>query len=98
MISTPSSELSALKPRDSTLKREQNSRYEHDNGLKSFCISGITAPSPEQKPEALSQSHVMAARAPGGRFGTQGPSREDGPVIAVPTLTPVYCTGSTRYS
>jgi hypothetical protein len=33
MISTPSSELLASKPRDSILKREQNSRYEHDNGL-----------------------------------------------------------------
>src|SRR5260370_33540430 len=32
-ISTPSSELLASKPRDSTLKREQNSCYEHDNGL-----------------------------------------------------------------
>src|SRR3984893_6911632 len=29
----PSSELLASKPRDSTLKREQNSCYEHDNGL-----------------------------------------------------------------
>jgi hypothetical protein len=34
MISTLSSELSASKPRDFTIKREQNSRYEHDNGLK----------------------------------------------------------------
>src|SRR5262249_42964518 len=33
-ISTPSSELSASKPRDSALKREQNPRYEHDNGLR----------------------------------------------------------------
>jgi hypothetical protein len=32
-ISTPSSEPSGLKPRDFTIKREQNSRYEHDNGL-----------------------------------------------------------------
>src|ERR1700730_4433468 len=31
-ISTPSSELLASKPRD-PLKREQNSCYEHDNGL-----------------------------------------------------------------
>src|SRR3984893_12005271 len=30
----PSSELLASKPRDSTLKREQNSCYEHDNGLR----------------------------------------------------------------
>src|SRR3979490_3064102 len=29
----PSSELLASKPRDSTLKRQQNSCYEHDNGL-----------------------------------------------------------------
>src|ERR1700730_16256894 len=29
----PSSELLASKPRDCTLKREQNSCYEHDNGL-----------------------------------------------------------------
>src|SRR5882762_9426040 len=29
----PSSKLLASKPRDSTLKREQNSCYEHDNGL-----------------------------------------------------------------
>src|SRR6202140_3880295 len=29
----PSSELLASKPRDYTLKREQNSCYEHDNGL-----------------------------------------------------------------
>src|SRR5229473_7632215 len=32
-ISIPSSEQSASKPRDSTLKREQNPRYRHDNGL-----------------------------------------------------------------
>src|SRR5712691_1620196 len=32
-ISIPSSEPSASKPRDSTLKREQNPRYSHDNGL-----------------------------------------------------------------
>src|ERR1700736_2645895 len=30
----PSSKLLASKPRDCTLKREQNSCYEHDNGLK----------------------------------------------------------------
>src|SRR6202011_2603108 len=30
----PSPELLASKPRDSTLKREQNSCYEHDNGLE----------------------------------------------------------------
>src|SRR5271166_939595 len=30
----PSSELLASKPRDCTLKREQNSCYEHDNGLR----------------------------------------------------------------
>src|SRR4030081_1447412 len=29
----PSSKLLASKPRDCTLKREQNSCYEHDNGL-----------------------------------------------------------------
>src|SRR5438045_919026 len=32
-ISIPSSEPSASKPRDPTLKREQNPRYSHDNGL-----------------------------------------------------------------
>jgi hypothetical protein len=32
----PSSKLLASKPRDCTLKREQNSCYEHDNGLKSY--------------------------------------------------------------
>src|SRR6202048_5572088 len=30
----PSSKLLASKPRDCTLKREQNSCYEHDNGIK----------------------------------------------------------------
>ena len=34
----PSSELLASKPRDCTLKREQNSCYEHDNGLMSSTI------------------------------------------------------------
>src|SRR6266403_5827147 len=33
-ISTRSSTPSASKPRDSTLKREQNPRYRHDNGLR----------------------------------------------------------------
>src|SRR5262245_5053777 len=33
-ISTPSSEPSASKPRDSAPKREQNPRYKHDNGLR----------------------------------------------------------------
>src|SRR6202011_513890 len=33
----PSSKLLASKPRDCTLKREQNSCYEHDNGLMA-CI------------------------------------------------------------
>jgi len=33
-ISTPSSERSASKPPGSARKREQNSRYEHDNGLR----------------------------------------------------------------
>src|SRR6266700_8890 len=32
-ISTPSSEPSASKPRDNNPKREQNSRYRHNNGL-----------------------------------------------------------------
>src|ERR1700726_3671135 len=32
----PSSKLLASKPRDCTLKREQNSCYEHDNGLLSW--------------------------------------------------------------
>src|SRR5258708_24702185 len=32
-ISITSSEPSASKPRDPTLKREQNPRYSHDNGL-----------------------------------------------------------------
>src|SRR4030088_881528 len=42
----PSSELLASKPRDSTLKREQNSCYEHDNGLdasrRGRCPAGQT--------------------------------------------------------
>jgi hypothetical protein len=33
----PSSELLASKPRDCTLKREQNSCYKHDNGLTPAC-------------------------------------------------------------
>src|ERR1700722_9901094 len=32
----PSSKLLASKPRDCTLKREQNSCYEHDNGLNAY--------------------------------------------------------------
>src|ERR1700724_865596 len=35
----PSSKLLASKPRDCTLKREQNSCYEHDNGLTAETIS-----------------------------------------------------------
>jgi hypothetical protein len=35
----PSSEPSASKQRDFTLKREQNSRYEHDNGLLQHLMS-----------------------------------------------------------
>src|ERR1700730_3613767 len=35
----PSSELLASKPRDSTLKREQNSCYDHDNGLSHTGLS-----------------------------------------------------------
>src|SRR5215510_14440504 len=38
-ISTPCSERSASKPRDSNLKREQNPRYRHDNGLITSCSS-----------------------------------------------------------
>src|ERR1700674_69629 len=34
----PSSKLLASKPRDSTLKREQNSCYEHDNGLSAVML------------------------------------------------------------
>src|ERR1700738_455097 len=34
----PSSKLLASKPRDCTLKREQNSCYEHDNGLERIPI------------------------------------------------------------
>src|ERR1700730_1827420 len=40
----PSSELLASKPRDSTLKREQNSCYEHDNGLIERGICGRSSP------------------------------------------------------
>src|SRR5216684_291394 len=40
-ISIPSSEQSASKPRDSTLKREQNPRYRHDNGLISALLDQI---------------------------------------------------------
>jgi hypothetical protein len=47
--SIASSELLALKPRDCTLKREQNSCYEHDNGLiillKGRPVIGIIASS-----------------------------------------------------
>src|ERR1700716_2201014 len=41
----PSSELLASKPRDSTLKREQNSCYEHDNGLRRArqCLDATSA-------------------------------------------------------
>src|ERR1700732_3384503 len=41
----PSSELLASKPRDSTLKREQNSCYEHDNGLRRArqCLAATPA-------------------------------------------------------
>src|SRR5712671_3898580 len=35
----PSSELLASKPRDSTLKREQNSCYEHDNGKRRLAVA-----------------------------------------------------------
>jgi hypothetical protein len=39
----PSSELLASKPRDCTLKREQNSCYEHDNGLMLFGRVAVCA-------------------------------------------------------
>src|SRR3984893_5209044 len=39
----PSSKLLASKPRDCTLKREQNSCYEHDNGLKATGSFGLQA-------------------------------------------------------
>src|ERR1700730_12166434 len=37
----PSSKLLASKPRDCTLKREQNSCYEHDNGLNRVNMRGL---------------------------------------------------------
>src|ERR1700674_2301802 len=40
----PSSKLLASKPRDCTLKREQNSCYEHDNGLKPRWIQKHFSP------------------------------------------------------
>src|SRR6266436_4615458 len=41
--SIPSSELLASKPRDCTLKREQNSCYKHDNGLNGVgCNCAVT--------------------------------------------------------
>src|ERR1700730_12557885 len=42
----PSSELLASKPRDSTLKREQNSCYEHDNGLTAYPVFALVAVTP----------------------------------------------------
>src|ERR1700726_4752689 len=38
----PSSELLASKPRDCTLKREQNSCYKHDNGLIIVNLAYLT--------------------------------------------------------
>src|SRR3982074_3053739 len=38
----PSSKLLASKPRDCTLKREQNSCYEHDNGVTSSGKAGLS--------------------------------------------------------
>lgn len=44
-ISTPSSEPSASKPRDFTLKREQNSRYGLHNGLTlAALLAGLLLP------------------------------------------------------
>src|ERR1700730_9258223 len=55
----PSSELLASKPRDSTLKREQNSCYEHDNGLgasgrriSESCCATMTFWRFEERPDA----------------------------------------------
>src|ERR1700730_11474749 len=39
----PSSKLLASKPRDCTLKREQNSCYEHDNGLSDAVMLQASA-------------------------------------------------------
>src|SRR4030081_3689336 len=40
----PSSKLLASKPRDCTLKREQNSCYEHDNGLNKEINAAFADP------------------------------------------------------
>src|SRR6202043_68265 len=47
----PSSELLASKPRDSTLKREQNSCYEHDNGLRGRAAGVTTHCEPKADPK-----------------------------------------------
>src|ERR1700682_6070702 len=60
----PSSKLLASKPRDCTLKREQNSCYEHDNGLKgqsqvrlgdSASEQGSEVAPPKSKPHTRSR-------------------------------------------
>src|ERR1700722_14348205 len=53
----PSSKLLASKPRDCTLKREQNSCYEHDNGLT-------------KKPEAVHR-RLVQTRAKARAFAAQ---------------------------
>jgi hypothetical protein len=45
----PSSKLLASKPRDCTLKREQNSCYEHDNGLNCLTRKVVIVDTPRGK-------------------------------------------------
>src|SRR5712671_5734185 len=66
-ISIPSSEQSASKPRDSTLKREQNPRYRHDNGLspcglRSPLLRAPTTPGAGRPQEAAEAGTFHVAR------------------------------------
>jgi hypothetical protein len=50
--------LLASKPRDCTLKREQNSCYEHDNGLSFRCIRGGEYSTIRQAKETVGQRRL----------------------------------------
>src|ERR1700704_1401238 len=65
----PSSKLLASKPRDCTLKREQNSCYEHDNGLilveqlpQPFLNAGRSVFAQEFEHQAVERLHANLKR------------------------------------
>src|SRR6202045_460610 len=66
----PSSKLLASKPRDSTLKREQNSCYEHDNGLKATGSYGLQAETSTFSFISLKWSALASARSTKARLSS----------------------------